>query len=120
MVVIVKYLCYYCNGFPARRPRKDFRTMCFCKGTAVSGGGLGPPAQDLPGSHPCQVETYSGYRVHERPRRFTWQGEGLEVRRLLSRWQEPENLCFTVSANDSRRYLLKYHPQRDAWEVLRL
>jgi hypothetical protein len=94
--------------------------MCFCKGTAICGGGLGPPAQDLPGSQPCQVETYSGYRVHERPRRFTRHGEWLEVRRVVSRWQEPGNLCFTVTADDSRRYLLKYRPQRDAWEVLRL
>jgi hypothetical protein len=66
----------------------------------------------------CQVETYSGYRVHERPRRFTWQGEWLEVQRVVSRWQEPGNLCFIVAANDSRRYLLKYHYDRDLWEVL--
>jgi len=92
----------------------------FCQGTAIAAGGQGSAAQDRPGSQPCQVETYSGYRVHERPRRFTCQGEWLEVRRVVSRWQEPEMLCFTVSANDSRRYLLKYRPQRDAWEVLRL
>lgn len=88
------------------------------KGTAISGGGQRPPVQELPGSPPGQVETYSGYRVHERPRRFTWQGEWLEVRRVISRWQEPENLCFIVTANDSRRYLLQYHFHRDAWEVL--
>jgi hypothetical protein len=94
------------------------RIMCFGKGTGISGGGQGSPIQDLPGLQPCQVETYSGYRVHERPRRFTWQGEWLEVRRVVSRWQEPENLGFIVTANDSRRYFLKYHFHRDAWEVL--
>ena len=93
--------------------------MCFAKGKGISAGGQGPPVQDRPGSQPCQVETYSGYRVHERTRRFTWQGAWLEVRLVVSRWQEPENLCFIVTANDSRRYLLKYHPRRDTWEVRR-
>jgi len=96
-----------------------FCNFCsFCKGTTIPGGGQGSAAQDRPGLQPCLVETYSGYRVHERPRRFTWQGEWLEVRRVVSRWQEPENLCFIVTANDSRRYLLKYHYDRDTWGVL--
>ncbi len=94
--------------------------MCFGKEKGISGGAQGPPPQDLSGAQPCQVETYSGYRVHERPRRFTWQGKWLEVRRIPRRWQEPEYLSFTVTANDSRHYLLRYHRHRDAWEVLAL
>lgn len=95
--------------------------MCFCgfyKGMAISGGGQGSARQDRPGLRPCRVETYSGYRVHERPRRFTCQGEWLEVRRVARRWQEPGHLCFIVTANDSRRYLLKYHYDRDTWGML--
>lgn len=118
ILAIVNYLCYYCNGFPARPERKSFLTMCFCKETGISPGDREPLSKDLPGWQPCQVETYSGYRVHERPRRFTFQGEWLEVRRILAQWQEPENLCFTVAAQDSRRYLLKYSYNQDAWEVL--
>ena len=76
--------------------------MCFGKEKGISGGAQGPPAQDLSGAQPCQVETYSGYRVHERPRRFTWQGKWLEVRRIPRRWQEPEYLSFTVTATLGR------------------
>ncbi len=94
--------------------------MCFGKEEGISGGAQGAPARDLSGAQPCQVETYSGYRVHERPRRFTWQGKWLEVRRVSRRWQEPEYLSFTVTANDSRHYLLRYYHQRDVWEVLAL
>jgi hypothetical protein len=64
------------------------------------------------------VETYSGYRVHERTRRFTRLGEWLEVRRVVRRRREPEHLCFSVTAHDGGRYLLKYHYDRDIWEVL--
>jgi hypothetical protein len=71
-----------------------------------------PPREPL-----CRVETYSGYRLHERPRRFTFQGQWLEVRRVLARWQEPKYLAFLVTASDSHSYGLKYYLHRDAWEV---
>jgi hypothetical protein len=91
------------------------------KVTGASGGHrVLPSALELSGLQPCQVETYSGYRLHERPRRFSWQGEWLEVRRVLRRWQEPETLSFIVRAADSQSYLLRYHRQRDIWEVLAL
>jgi hypothetical protein len=72
-----------------------------------------PPAAPLP----CRVETYSGARLHDHPRRFTFQGEWLEVGRILDRWREPEFLGFLVVASDSRTYFLKYLLQQDAWQV---
>lgn len=65
----------------------------------------------------CQVETYSGSRLHERPRRFTWGGQWLEVRRILARGREPDNLYFEIAATDDRLYILRYYPLRDAWEA---
>ena len=65
----------------------------------------------------CQVETYSGVRLHERPRRFTRGGEWLTVRRVVEQWREPRLLCFKVVADDQRLYLLSYHLSADAWEV---
>ncbi len=91
--------------------------MSFRKEKGVAGGGQELSKQDRPGPQPCRVETYSGYRLHESPRRFTWQGNWLEVRRVLNRWQEPEPLCFIVTAVDSRHYLLRYFRDRDAWEA---
>ncbi len=92
--------------------------MGFSEDQVICGGGQGSQDAERPGPQSCRAETYSGYRLHERPRRFTWQGEWLEVRRVLRRWREPEDLCFTVAVKDSRRFLLKYHLPRDAWEAL--
>jgi hypothetical protein len=69
------------------------------------------------GRERCQVETYSGGRLHERPRRFTRGGEWLEVERLLAQWREPRRLCFQVVAQDRRRYFLSYQILQDYWEV---
>jgi hypothetical protein len=65
----------------------------------------------------CQVETYSGSRLHERPRRFTWEGQWLEVRRILARGREPDSLYFKIAATDDRIYVLKYYHLQDAWEA---
>lgn len=117
ILAIVDHPCYYCNGFPARPGRKKMRHRCFCRETAGPGGGHESQPADLSGHQPDRVETYSGYRLHERPRYFTFQGERLEVTRVLARWQEPEKLAFIVAPPDARRYLLKYHQPHDVWEI---
>lgn len=70
------------------------------------------------GPLPCQVETYSGARLHEHPRRFTFQGEWLEVVRILDRWRDPESIGFRVVASDSRPYCLKYQLHQEVWQVM--
>lgn len=67
----------------------------------------------------CQVETYSGYRLHERPRRFSWGGEWLAVRQVQEQWSAPDALTFRVLAADDRVYLLTYHHLQDTWEAQR-
>jgi hypothetical protein len=64
-----------------------------------------------------QVETYSGFRLHERPRRFTWGEEWLQVRTVLKGWRSPEHLYFKVVAGDERTFLLSYHEVSDTWEA---
>ena len=64
----------------------------------------------------CRVETYSGFRLHERPRRFTWGGTWLEVHQVMDQWVVPGHLCFKVRVAD-RAYLLKYHQAQDVWEA---
>jgi hypothetical protein len=64
----------------------------------------------------CRVESYSGFRLHERPRRFTWGETWLEIDRIMEQWVTPTSLCFKVRVND-RAYRLEYHQARDAWEV---
>ena len=64
----------------------------------------------------CRVETYSGFRLHERPRRFTWGRTWLEVDQVVDQWTAPDHLCFKVKVAD-RTYLLKYHQAQDIWKV---
>ena len=64
----------------------------------------------------CRVETHSGFRLHERPRRFTWGRTWLEVHQVMDQWVAPDHLCFKVKVAD-RAYLLKYHQAQDIWEV---
>jgi hypothetical protein len=64
-----------------------------------------------------KVETYSGSRLHERPRRFIWQGKGLEVQEVLASWQTPDYLAFKVKADDGCVYLLRYRRIQDSWEI---
>jgi hypothetical protein len=66
---------------------------------------------------PDQVETYSGHRLHETPRRFQVQGSWHTVVRVLARWQEPELLGFTVLAEDGYKYTLQYIKEKDIWKV---
>jgi hypothetical protein len=65
----------------------------------------------------CQVSTYSGGRLHERPLSFTWEGERLEVRQVLKQGCTPDTLFFKVAAADGRAYLLTYHRPSDSWKA---
>ena len=64
----------------------------------------------------CRVESYSGSRLHERPRRFTWGETWLEIDRIMEQWVTPSSYCFKVKVED-RVYQLEYHQTLDAWEV---
>jgi hypothetical protein len=64
----------------------------------------------------CRVETYSGFRLHERPRRFTWGETWLDVQQVMAQWVAPGHICFQVRVED-RIFLLKYDRWQDVWEV---
>ena len=64
----------------------------------------------------CRVESYSGFRVHERPRRFTWGETWLEIDQIMAQWVTPASYCFRVRVKD-RVYRLEYHQAEDTWEV---
>jgi len=65
----------------------------------------------------CEVETYSGSRLHERVRRFTWEGRWLEVAQTLASWRDPRHLCFKVTTPGGRIFLLEYDPGPDVWSA---
>jgi hypothetical protein len=70
-----------------------------------------------------EVQTYCGGRLHERPRRFTWEEAWLEVEDILREWRSPEESWFLVQAGDGRCFLLAYswtaHSWRAAWVAVR-
>jgi hypothetical protein len=65
----------------------------------------------------CQVATYSGSRLHERPLRFTWGEQWLEVRQVLEQGYGPDHLFFKVKAADGRVFRLQYRQAADSWEA---
>lgn len=73
-----------------------------------------------PGDAPtpgASVQAYAGGRLHERPRRFAWQGAWLAVEVILQQWRTPEELAFLVAVGDGRRFLLSYAWAADRWRV---
>ena len=64
-----------------------------------------------------RVESYSGYRAEETPRRF-WLGDRcVEVRQVLDRWLAPDHRYFKVLGSDGARYILRHDPYGDIWRL---
>jgi len=64
----------------------------------------------------CRVESYSGFRLHERPRRFTWGETWQEIDQIMEQWVTPASSCFKVRVED-RVFRLEYHRMCEVWEV---
>ncbi|MBD3355750.1 MAG: hypothetical protein GF363_01215 [Chitinivibrionales bacterium] len=69
---------------------------------------------------PTKVETYSGYKADEYPKRF-WVGDReLEVMDVEDRWFDPAFSYFRVFTNDAGRYILRRQIESDCWEYARI
>ncbi len=66
-----------------------------------------------------RVQTYSGHRADEYPRRFQFGSRHLEVTEILDRWYAPEASWFKVRADDQGIYILKQHGDRWTLEGFR-
>jgi hypothetical protein len=71
---------------------------------------------------PIQVESYSGSKADETPRRFVWEGRVIEVQEVVDRWYQVESLpewpradYFKVLSEDGSQYLLKHDLESDEW-----
>ena len=70
------------------------------------------------------VESYSGYKVNERPKAFTFQGRRWEVSEIVDRWYEgdlqpgrPQIDYFKVRTVEGNVFLLRYLSLFDVWSV---
>jgi hypothetical protein len=73
---------------------------------------------------PIQVETYSGFKADESPRRFLLEGQWIEIVEVLDRWHQghpdpewPLADYFKVVDPAARQYLIKHDFESDAWHL---
>ena len=71
---------------------------------------------------PIEVECYAGMKADEAPRRFSWEGQAVEVAEIRDRWYQIESKpewpradYFKVRGVDEREYLLKHDLEADDW-----
>ena len=64
------------------------------------------------------VEAYAGYKGEETPRAFTLDGKRRTVRDILERWYTERYAVFKLLADDGGRYILRYHLDQGAWELV--
>lgn len=64
-----------------------------------------------------KVESYSGHKADQDPRRFTLQGRTFLVEEIVDRWYGPDHAYFKVRADDSNIYILKHSPDGDEWSL---
>jgi len=63
------------------------------------------------------VETYSGYKVAERPLAFTWKDRRIECKEVEDRWYGEDHEYFKITGGDKRTYILRYDRKNDVWEI---
>src|SRR5215831_14809008 len=64
-------------------------------------------------SLPVHVDSYSGYKSHERPRQFVLDDEVYEIAAVLDQWYEPSAMYFKVKTTEEKTYLLRYDEQAE-------
>jgi hypothetical protein len=69
------------------------------------------------GGMKIEVQSYSGYKVNERPARFVLDGHEYDVMEILDQWFSPESTYFKIRADDVNHYILQYHNQDEHWTL---
>jgi hypothetical protein len=74
--------------------------------------------------HNIEVECYSGYKLNESPRAFSFRGTRHVVSDILDRWYEggaargsPVVYYFKVLADDGGEFLLRYDSMACEWTL---
>jgi hypothetical protein len=64
-----------------------------------------------------RVECYSGYEYPERPYAFHWQGQRMDVAKVLQSWRIPGGKRFQVQTEDRQVFELVYKESEDDWLI---
>ncbi len=63
------------------------------------------------------VETYSGYKADEYPKRILIGDQQLEIIDIEDRWYGPDYSCFKIFADDGKRYILRQNSTDSCWQI---
>jgi len=64
-----------------------------------------------------QVECRSEGDYADRPVALHWEGQRLEIKKVLADWRTPEGKHFRVSTADDQTFELFYDGAIDAWQI---
>jgi hypothetical protein len=71
------------------------------------------------------VESYSGYKLHESPRKFIHEKKQYVVQEIIDRWNEggikpdvPIVSYFKVRTDDGKLHLIRYDSFHDEWTMV--
>jgi len=74
---------------------------------------------------PIEVESYSGHKLHESPRKFIREKKQFIIQEIIDRWYEggikpdtPIMSYFKIRADDGKHYLIRYDSFRDEWTIV--
>jgi hypothetical protein len=65
-----------------------------------------------------KVESYSGFKVHQRPETFSLGRKKMRVTAILDQWYGPDHAYFKVLAEDANIYILRFSEVNDHWELV--
>jgi hypothetical protein len=65
-----------------------------------------------------KVESYSGFKVHERPVTFFLGRKKMRVTAIVDQWYGPAHTYFKILAEDANIYILRYSEVNDQWELV--
>ena len=66
-----------------------------------------------------KVDTYSGYRADEYPKRFRIGEKVFEIIYIEDRWYSPGSSYFKVFADDGKTYILLQDLVNNRWEIVK-
>ena len=64
------------------------------------------------------VQCRSEFSYPQEPTRFYWQGQWLEIERILNRWRSPQELGFRVMTTTQTVFELYYQESNDIWQIV--
>lgn len=63
------------------------------------------------------VECHSGSAYAEHPTALTWEGQRLEIEKVLSTWLTPGERHFRVQTSDQHGFELTWHEAENKWQI---